>query len=235
MVKLEDLPLLADERLQGHRLVNSKFPPIHLFDDVANAEDFAVLHQLQVLTNPRLQNELGRLELIPREQIPFGISGCSYATAPFTHVNPEGSRFSDGTFGVLYLADHPDTALAEVHHHQQAYWSKVPALKYERFVFRNLSVSFSEKGVRDALVLKAADPIHDPLDYSAARSLGAAAKRAGCPGLRYRSVRRPGSHCWALLTPRLVTAVVQAAPVEMIWNGGIISVNRLTAVPGESD
>jgi hypothetical protein len=73
------------------------------------------------------------------------------------------------------------------------------------------------------------------LDYSAARSLGGAAKRAGCPGLRYRSVRRPGSHCWALLTPRLVTAVVQAAPVEMIWNGGIISVNRLIAVPGESD
>ncbi|MXS18406.1 RES family NAD+ phosphorylase [Pseudomonas oryzihabitans] len=233
MVKLEDLPLLADERLQGHRLINSKFPPIDLFDDVANAEDFAALHQLQALTNPRLQNELGRLELIPLAQIPFGISGCSYAVAPFTHVNPAGSRFSDGSFGVLYLADHPDTALAEVRYHQQAYWSKVPALKYERFVFRNLSVSFSEKGFRDALVLEATDALYHPADYSAARSLGAAAKRAGCPGLRYRSVRRPGNHCWALLTPRRISAVVQTTPVEMIWNGGIISVNRLTAVPGE--
>ncbi|NMY89985.1 RES family NAD+ phosphorylase [Pseudomonas psychrotolerans] len=234
MVKLEDLPLLKGAPLQGHRLVNSKFPPIALFDDVADTEDFETLYQLQALTNPRLQNELGRLELIPRDQIPFGIPGCSYATAPFTHVNPAGSRFSDGSFGVLYLADHADTALAEVRHHQEAYWSKVPTLKYERFVFRNLTVSFSDQGLRDALVLDAADPIYEPDDYGAARSLGAAAKRTGCPGLRYRSVRRAAGHCWALLTPRLVTAVIQAAPVEMIWNGGIIAINRITAVPGEA-
>lgn len=233
MVRLEDLPLLPGGSLQGHRLVNSKFPPIALFDDVADAEDFEALYQLQALTNPRLQNEIGRLELIPREQIPFGIPGCTYAVAPFTHVNPAGSRFSDGSFGVLYLADHTDTALAEVRHHQEAYWSKVPALKYERFVFRTLSVTFSEQGLRDALVLDPDDPVYDPVDYAAARSLGSAAKRAGCPGLRYRSVRRPVGHCWALLTPRLVTAVVQAAPVEMIWSGGLISVSRLTALTGE--
>nr|WP_256591107.1 RES family NAD+ phosphorylase [Pseudomonas sp. ERMR1:02] len=29
------------------------------------------------------------------------------------HVNPAGSRFSDGRFGVLYLADSMETALAE--------------------------------------------------------------------------------------------------------------------------
>ena len=114
---LGDLPVLEGESLQAYRLVNSKFPPIALFDDVADAEDFEALYQIQALTNPRLQNEIGRLELIPRDQIPFGIPGCSYATAPFTHVNPAGSRFSNGTFGVLYLADRMDTAIAEVRHH----------------------------------------------------------------------------------------------------------------------
>ncbi|QDD88165.1 RES family NAD+ phosphorylase [Pseudomonas oryzihabitans] len=231
MVRLEALPLRPGQGLQGHRLVNSKFPPIALFEDVADAEDFEVLYQLQMLTNPRLQNELGRLELIPRDQIPFGISGCTYAVAPFTHVNPAGSRFSDGSFGVLYLADHPDTALAEVRHHQEAYWSKVPALKYERFVFRALTVSFSDQGLRDAMSVAISDPIYDPQHYGAARALGLDAKRAGCPGLSYHSVRRSGGHCWALLTPRSVTAVVQAAPVEMIWSGGIISVNRISALP----
>lgn len=89
MVRLDSLATAAGEPLQAYRLVNSKFPPIHLFDDVADAEDFDALYQLQALTNPRLQNEVGRLELIAREEIPFGIPGCSYATAPFTHVNPE--------------------------------------------------------------------------------------------------------------------------------------------------
>ena len=104
MVTLSQLADLPGESQQAYRLVNSKFPPIALFDDVADAATFEALYQIQALTNPRLQNEVGRLELIPRAEIPFGIPGCSYATAPFTHVNPEGSRFSNGRFGVLYPA-----------------------------------------------------------------------------------------------------------------------------------
>lgn len=147
---LSSFPLLEGERLQTYRLVNSKFPPIALFDDVADAADFEVLYQLQAMTNPRLQNELGQLELIPRDEIPFGIPGCSYATAPFAYVNPTGSRFSNGSFGVLYLADSMDTAIAEVRHHQERYWSNVPDLNYECFVFRGLTCSFTDAGIRDA-------------------------------------------------------------------------------------
>ncbi len=114
-------PVPGSEIIKSYRLVNSKFPPIALFDDVASDEEFDALYALQALTNPRLQNEVGNLNLIPRSEIPFGITGCAYATAPFTHVNPQGSRFADGAFGVLYLADSMDTAVAEVRHHQQAY------------------------------------------------------------------------------------------------------------------
>ena len=42
----------------------------------ADADEFDMLYQLQALTNPRLHNETGRLELIPRSEIPFGIPGC---------------------------------------------------------------------------------------------------------------------------------------------------------------
>jgi len=230
VVMLGDLPVLEGESLQAYRLVNSKFPPIALFDDVADGEDFEALYQIQALTNPRLQNEIGRLELIPRDQIPFGIPGCSYATAPFTHVNPAGSRFSNGTFGVLYLADRMDTAIAEVRHHQERYWSKVPGLNYERFVFRGLTASFSDIGMRDATTLPLSDAIYAPDDYAHSNRLGSEVKRAGCMGLRYHSVRSPGNICWALMTPRPVTSIIQAAHFEMIWCGQMISVNRITTI-----
>lgn len=147
MVKVAELAVLAGKPLQAYRLVNSKFPPIALFEDVADADEFELLFEIQALTNPRLKNEVGQLELIPRREIPFGITGCSYATAPFTHVNPAGSRFSDGSFGVLYVADSMETALAEVKHHQSLYWSKVPGLNYERFVFRGLTCAFVDTGM----------------------------------------------------------------------------------------
>jgi hypothetical protein len=228
MVTVEQLPTLSDARKEGYRLVNSKFPPIELFDDVAGADEFQALYQIQALTNPRLQNEVGRLELVALDQIPFGIAGCSYATAPFTHVNPEGSRFSDGSFGVLYVADQIDTAIAEVRYHQNHYWSQVVKLNYDRFVFRGLNCHFSEAGLVDATRVLPNDGIYASEDYSQSRQLGQHLKNQGSPGLRYHSVRSPGNVCWGLLTPRLVTSVIQGAHFEMIWNGQITSVNRVS-------
>ena len=37
--------------------------------------------------------------------------------AAFTHPNPQGSRFSDGSYGVFYCARKRDTAIAETRHH----------------------------------------------------------------------------------------------------------------------
>lgn len=230
MVVPKGLPVRADARCQAYRLVNSKFPPIDLFDDVADAEEFEILYQLQALTNPRLHNETGRLELIPRSEIPFGIPGCSYATAPFTHVNPAGSRFSDGSYGVLYLADSMETALAEVRHHQEQYWSNVEGLNFERFVFRGLSCQFNEAGLLDATSVPMSEPIYDTDDYTHSRQFGRLVRQGGFPGLRYHSVRNPGQHCWALLTPRRVLSIIQTAHYEMIWNAGITSVSVIAEV-----
>lgn len=228
MVTLDQLGRTIGEQRQAYRLVNSRFPPVALFDDVASAEEFEVLYRIQALTNPRLQNEIGRIELIPRAQIPFGIPGCAYATAPFTHVNPAGSRFSDGSFGVLYLADSMETAVAEVRHHQDRYWAQVQGLNYERFVFRGLACVFSDAQMLDALALPITDPVHAPDDYSHSKLLGKAIRDTGCPGLRYRSVRHEGHGCWALMTPRPVTSIVQTTHYEMIWNGIITSVHSIS-------
>jgi hypothetical protein len=228
MVMASELAVFAGQSLQAYRLVNSKFPPIALFNDVADADEFELLFEIQALTNPRLKNELGQLELIARSEIPFGIAGCSYAIAPFTHVNPAGSRFSDGSFGVLYLADSMEAALAEVRHHQALYWSKVPSLNYERFVFRGLACAFGDGGMKDATALPLTDPVYAPDDYTDARRLGLDVRKTGCPGLRYHSVRMPGSHCWALMTPRPVSSIVQTAHYEMVWNGQITSVSLIS-------
>ena len=47
MVNLSQLADLNNELLQAYRLVNSKFPPIALFDDVANPDEFEALYQIQ--------------------------------------------------------------------------------------------------------------------------------------------------------------------------------------------
>ena len=90
-------------------------------------------------------------------------------------------------------ADNMETALAEVRHHRELYWSGVVGLNFERFVFRGLSCQFDEAGLLDATTVALTDPIYDPNDYSAARQFGRQLRQDGFAGLRYRSVRKPVS------------------------------------------
>ena len=99
------LPAITLPKTKGFRLINTRLPPIDIFNDVADADEFQDLFDLQALTNPRLRQEVGSLNYIDLNEIPWGIPGCHYAAAPFTHVAPEGSRFSTGDFGMLYIAD----------------------------------------------------------------------------------------------------------------------------------
>ena len=88
---------------RGHRIVPSRFPPVGPWDRIARPEDFEALAEVEALTNPRIRDELGVLALTPHERRVSG-PGTTPIMAAFTHLNPEGSRFSDGTYGVFYAA-----------------------------------------------------------------------------------------------------------------------------------
>lgn len=232
-------PKISLTHQTAFRLINSKFPPIAIFDDVADANEFEALFAIQQLTNPRLQNEVGNLNLLPQQQIPFGIVGCSYACAPFTHINPDGSRFSDGSFGVLYLADAMDTAISEVSYHQQKYWQNVPELHYDSITMRGLKFNFNAEliDLSGGLSpdLSEWEDIHHPDDYSAARAVGAEVwhkKSNGAEqGIQYQSVRKADAICWALMTPQNISSAIQTHHYEFIYDGSqITSIRMITAV-----
>lgn len=218
----------------GYRLVNSHYPPIALFDDVADASEFDALHELQALSNPRLRAELGELSLLGRDEIPFGIRGCAYATAPFTHLNADGSRFSDGDFGILYIGDSDDTAIREVRYHQARYWPNVVGIKDDVLVMRGLKCLFGPSDAFDLTILGLGHPVHDPDDYHTARTFGRQAfqQRQQTPVIQYCSVRNPGATCWGLLSPRPVIDVVQTFHCQFVMRAGglIVDVQHIQSI-----
>lgn len=227
---MSDLDEYGVLNVVGYRLINAKFPPISLFDDVSDAEDFNDLYAVQALTNPRIQTELGNLSLIARDEIPFGIRGCSYAVASFTHVNPDGSRFSDGSFGIMYIADSEETAVAEVRHHQNVYWSNVEGIHYDRLVFKSLRCTFDVTKGLAALTVPMNDPLYDANNYGVSRTLGSQIKsKTDYSCLKYHSVRNSGGQCFALFSPKEISEVIPARHYEMIWSESAIqSVSVLT-------
>lgn len=57
-------------------------------------------------------------------------------------------EFSYGSFGVLYLAERIDTAIAEARDHQDRYCTNVQDLNYERVTVRGLSCSFNDARIK---------------------------------------------------------------------------------------
>ena len=102
---------------QAWRIIASRYPPIALFERVSdNPAVWDVLIELEQATNPRVRDEAGEIALVPPERRVTG-PNASWVMAPFTHVNRNGSRFSDGSYGVYYAARSLQTAIRETGYH----------------------------------------------------------------------------------------------------------------------
>ena len=106
---------------QAWRVIASRYPPINLFERLTPTPPSGT-HSiaLEQLTNPRVRDEIGDIALVPPDERVSG-PGASTVMAAFTHLNPKGSRFSDGSFGVYYAAAALETAIAETVFHFEAF------------------------------------------------------------------------------------------------------------------
>jgi RES domain len=203
------------------RVISSRFPPIHLFERVAGAEDWEALYWLESLTNPRLRDDVGEIELVPREDRVFG-PGASVIMAPFTHLNPEGSRFADDTFGAFYAAASLDTSIAETRYHREIFLRATRQRPLEldmRTYLCDVAASFHDiRGKRDRM-----PDIYDPDSYVASQKLARSLKLAGSNGVVFDSVRHSGGQCLAVYRPRLVQNCRQGTHLRYVWDGERIS------------
>ncbi len=202
---------------QACRIVPTRYPSVSLFDRVADAEDFDALYALEAMTNERVRDEVGQIERVPRGERVFG-PGSSPIMAAFTHVNVQGSRFSDGRFGVFYAARDRATAVAETRYHHGNFLAATrQAATHLPMRLYHVAIDARLHDLRP--VGACAEAVHDPADYAAARRLGHALHAAGSAGVAYRSVRRPGGQCVGLFRPRGASRCLHAAVLLYAWDG----------------
>ncbi len=222
MAALPDSPPLSEIRWRPcFRLIPSRFPTIHLFERVAETEDWDALYWLESLTNPRLRQEAGQLDLVAREDRVSG-PGSTVIMAPFTHLNPSGSRFADNTFGVYYAAAALATSIAETRFHREKFLRATRQEPMEmdmRSYLADVAANFHDiRGLRSRLTA-----IYDPDSYVSSQELGRALKRVGSNGVAYESVRHPGGECLAVFRPRLIQNLRQGMHLRYVWDGSRIS------------
>lgn len=213
-------PVVALQWERTYRLVPSRFPPIDLFERVAAPEDLDVVFAIEALTNPRLRQECGEISLVPPAERVSG-AGSSPVMAAFTHLNPNGSRFSAGHYGVYYAARSLETAVREVSHHQGRFLAatREAPIALDMRCYR-AAVREPLHDIRGQREVRA--DLYDPDRYGASQAFGAALRAAGSWGLVYESVRDPGGECVGILRPKALGPAVQGEHVTLQWNGDAI-------------
>jgi RES domain len=136
------------------RIIPSRFPLVNLFERVADPVDLDVIFALESLTNDRLRDEVGDIQLVPPHDRIIG-PNAGYIVVAFTHLNPAGSRFSDGTYGVFYAAYTLATAIAETCYHREQFMraTQEPPMELDmRALLTELDQELTDiRGMRESL------------------------------------------------------------------------------------
>jgi hypothetical protein len=197
----------------GHRIIRTIYPPVDLFEDIADPADWELLVSAEAKLNPRIRDAVGNLALVPVER---RISGptASIVMGAFTHVSPDWpSRFSDGSFGVWYCSDQVDVALAETAHHFQRFMRATNESPADAD-FRLLTCAVSGQMEAAPAECLAAE------DWRPGQQFGRDARAGGSEGILYQSVRYPAGQAAALFWPDCLTLpVVQSQQFRYRWNG----------------
>lgn len=207
------------------RIIRSLYPPIDLFEDIADPADWPLLMAAEQKTNPRLMETIGNLDLIPHGRR-VGGPGASWLMAPFTHVSPDRqSRFSDGRHGVLYAGNRFEVALSETIHHHARFMERTGEAPGWTSQFREilLDVEGEIHDLRGSAT--PADLLH-PERYGAAQRLAAALRAEGSHGIVYGSVRHRAGECVALFYPDLAANPRQGRHLDYHWNGSRVDLYR---------
>src|SRR5687768_16700070 len=173
------------------------------------------------MTNDRLRDEVGALNLVPPEDRISG-PGTSPIMAAFTHLPPYGSRFTDGSFGVFYAGRTLDTAIAETKHHREAFLRATSESRIEldmRAYAVDLDTMLHDiRGMKDTI-----SEVYDPSSYVASQALAIEIRTSGSSGLAYDSVRNTDGECVAIFKPRVLSNCRQERHLTYVWDGSSIS------------
>jgi hypothetical protein len=173
------------------------------------------------MTNDRLREEAGDLALVAPEDHVSG-PGTSPIMAAFTHLNPVGDRFTDGSYGVFYASLTIETAIAETVHHRIRFLAATdePAQELDMRVYAvDLKADLHDiRGMRESH-----PGYYHPTSYAMSQELARKLREADSDGIVYGSVRDENGECAAVFRPRFLSNCRQERHLCYVWDGNTIA------------
>ncbi|MBF0448928.1 MAG: RES family NAD+ phosphorylase [Magnetococcales bacterium] len=212
-------PVITIDWDQAIRIIPHRYPPIDIYERIAEPDEWEILMELESLTNNQFRNEIGEtcLMMPEKQQLDEEARGVM---APFCHFDPrQAGRFNSTEFGAYYAAIDFDTAFRESLFHMENFYRDTddPPL-YADFRAYAGPIRAALHDLRNGYeILHEADANLD--GYSRNQAFTQELYEADSLGLLYNSVRNPGGQCLAILNPTVIPPPEVHTHLRYHWDG----------------
>ena len=147
-------------------------------------------------------------------------TGTAVRAAPFAAMG-QPSRFSDGSYGMLYAGLDKETAIAETVFHSERHLRATGEAPLEFDMQSYVGVIAKPL---DDLRGAAFEHLHQPSleTWPVCQAYGRERRRAGAWGLLYPSARRMGGECIGVFRPSAVSIPTRDTLYRYCWNGATV-------------
>lgn len=208
----DDIPTKHVSWGRSCRLIPSRFPPVELYELVAEPKDWDTLKALDLLTNPRLSAEGGGREFLRPEDRHVT---QHWLVAPFAYPEPGATPYSDGSYGVCLVAETEKGALAAAVQRREAFM-RATAMPPTRLDMRQLATPVSA-------VLHDLTGWSGLADDAETRRICQKLREQGSHGVLLASPFRAGESTAVLFRPTAMKGASQAKHYCFVWDGSRIS------------
>lgn len=218
-----DPPISTVRWDRTYRLIPSRYPPIDLFERIADPADWELIAHIEGLTNDRLREEVGDISMVPVSERLTG-PGASAIMVAFTHIGFP-SRFTDGSFGVYYASNSFEGSLSEVLHHRTRFLLRTaePKTQFDLRIYTGrLAAELHD-------IRRGWPEFHDPDSYVHSQALAKMLRAVRSSGIVFDSVRCASAENIAIFRPSILAAspgrphVTQGSHVRVEWDGSRMS------------
>lgn len=181
-----------------------------------------VLVGIEALTNPLAREAYGELATIPPERRYLG-SKAGLVMTPF--VIPRASRFSGGTFGMLYAGRAIETALHETGHYQALRLRATAAPAGFTVRMCSFSLDIASAAIEDIRWATGTSTraIYDPDSYAASQAKGREIRADAQDGVLFDSVRYASGECAGLFWPDAIKSARDGDDWLFYFDGSTIA------------
>jgi hypothetical protein len=214
------IPQSSIDWAPSYRIISTRFPAIAFFERIsADPADRDALIEVEKLTDPFLN--VGNLDALEMADRITG-AGTGRILSSFTFADPNGTSFTDGTFGAYYAALDLKTAIFETVYHRIKFMSATnePAQEIDQLLIL-ADVRGVLHDIRDMQSVLGA--VYHPDDYSESQKLSVLLRADQSLGIVFKSVRNLSGECIAVWRPRIISNAREDRHITYQWNGKTIT------------